>query len=227
MVDEIDNTVQERNIVGNQDKRVFILLQIPGQPTDMFHIQIVGRLVQQKDIRFFQQQLAKQDLRSLPAAQFLHIPIQTDVIESKRSCHFLHLGIDHIKIMHRQGILDHTQVLHHFFQFLLRRLAHPITDLIHLLLQIQQPGECAFQYIPHRHPALQNRMLVQITDSYIFRPFNLAFIRHQLSGDHTHKRGFSLAVGTDQSNMLTLQQTKGNIFKNCSVSESMGQMFYI
>ena len=51
-----------------QDKGVFIIVQIPFQPFDMFCVQIVGRLVQEKDIGFLQEQLAKQNLGALPAA---------------------------------------------------------------------------------------------------------------------------------------------------------------
>ena len=54
--------------MGDQDKSIFILIEIPLQPLDMLHIQIVGRLVQKKDIRFFQKQLAQQYLRSLAAS---------------------------------------------------------------------------------------------------------------------------------------------------------------
>ena len=41
--------------MGNQDECILILIQIPLQPFDMLHIQIVGRLIQKQDIRFFQQ----------------------------------------------------------------------------------------------------------------------------------------------------------------------------
>ena len=68
MINQIDNRIQKRNIVGDKDKCILILLQITLQPFDMFFIQIVGRLVQKQDIRFLQKQLAKQDLGSLTAA---------------------------------------------------------------------------------------------------------------------------------------------------------------
>ena len=54
MIDQIDNTVQEWNIVRDQNEGIFILFKVSFQPGDMFHIQVVGRLIQKKDIRFFQ-----------------------------------------------------------------------------------------------------------------------------------------------------------------------------
>ena len=52
MVDDIDHIVQERNIMGNEDKGIFIILQVAFEPIDMLCIQVVGWLVQEKDIWF-------------------------------------------------------------------------------------------------------------------------------------------------------------------------------
>ena len=54
MIDQIDNTVQEWDIVRDQNESIFILFKVSFQPGDMFHIQVVGRLIQKKDVRFFQ-----------------------------------------------------------------------------------------------------------------------------------------------------------------------------
>ena len=47
-------------------------------------------------------------------------------------------------------------------------------------------------------------MLIQITDTDIFGPFDLAFIRHQLSGNDIHKGGLSFSVCTDQPDVFAL-----------------------
>ena len=70
-------------------------------------------------------------------------------------------------------------------------------------------------------------MLVQIADADILRPFHFALIRHQFTGDNIHKGRFSLAVGTDETDMFPLQQAKRYIVKNSTVSKSVGQMFYV
>ena len=56
MVDDVYHAVQKRNVVGNQDKGIFIIVQVTFQPFDMFGVQIVGRFVQQEDVGFFQQE---------------------------------------------------------------------------------------------------------------------------------------------------------------------------
>ena len=54
--------------MGDQDKGVLIVIQIPFQPGDMLSVQIVGRLVQKQDIRFFQKELGKKHLGTLTSA---------------------------------------------------------------------------------------------------------------------------------------------------------------
>ena len=54
--------------MGNQNKGTFVFLEIALQPGNMLLIQVVGRLVQQKDVRFLQQKLSKQNLGPLASA---------------------------------------------------------------------------------------------------------------------------------------------------------------
>ena len=45
-------------------------------------------------------------------------------------------------------------------------------------------------------------MLIEVADVDVFGPFDFALIRLQMSGDDVHESGFSLAVGTDESDMF-------------------------
>ena len=47
----IHHPVQKHPVMGYDDHRPVIILQIPFQPADGRHIQVVGRLVQKQDIR--------------------------------------------------------------------------------------------------------------------------------------------------------------------------------
>ena len=59
--------------MGDQDKSIFVFLKIPFQPFNMLYVQIVGRLVKKKDIRFLKQQLSKKDLGSLTAGKLRYV----------------------------------------------------------------------------------------------------------------------------------------------------------
>ena len=51
MVNQVDDTVKEGDVMGNQDKCVLIFLKIPLQPFNVLGVQVVGGLIQKQDIR--------------------------------------------------------------------------------------------------------------------------------------------------------------------------------
>ena len=59
MIDQVDDAVQERNIMGDQNKGIFIILEIAFQPFNVLLIQIVGRLIENQEVRFRKHQLCK------------------------------------------------------------------------------------------------------------------------------------------------------------------------
>ena len=68
MINQIDHGVQEWNIVGNKNESILIVIQVTFQPFNMDDIQIVGRLIQKQDVRFFKEKLGQQDFGTLAAA---------------------------------------------------------------------------------------------------------------------------------------------------------------
>ena len=44
--------------------------------------------------------------------------------------------------------------------------------------------------------------LVEVADANVPGPFDLAFVRHEFSGDDIHEGGFSFAVGTDKADVF-------------------------
>ena len=139
----------------------------------------------------------------------------------------LHLGIDHIKIVLGEQLLEGAEFFHTGFQFLGGGLRHPVAQFVHLRLHLIEKIKGGGQDLPYGHTCLQRRVLVQIAHPDIFGPFDPALIRHKFPRDNIHKSGFSLAVGTHQTDMLSLQQPEGHILKDGPVSETVGQMFYI
>ena len=86
MVDDIDHIVQEWNVVGNEDKGIFIVLQVAGW------------LIQEKDIWFFKEQFSQKDLGPLPTWKGRHIRLHAKVHDPKSPGYFINLGIQGIKI---------------------------------------------------------------------------------------------------------------------------------
>ena len=79
VIDNIDDTVEERDIVRNENKRILIVLQICRKPLDMLCVEIVRRLVEDKDRRILEKELRQEHLRTLTARQVRYIAIETDI----------------------------------------------------------------------------------------------------------------------------------------------------
>ena len=63
----------------NENECILIVLQISREPLDMFRIEIVRRLVEDKNRRILQKELCQEYLRTLTARQVRYIAVETDV----------------------------------------------------------------------------------------------------------------------------------------------------
>ena len=56
LIDNFCRFINKISVMGNHDNRARIILQIIFQPSDTLHVQMIRWLIQQQDIRFFQEQ---------------------------------------------------------------------------------------------------------------------------------------------------------------------------
>ena len=70
--DGIDDLVQEIAVVADDQHGPVPVTQPIFQPLNRFHVQVVRGLVQDQQVRLFQQQARQQDARFLPAAQVVN-----------------------------------------------------------------------------------------------------------------------------------------------------------
>ncbi len=59
--DPLGDVVEEIAVVGDEDDRAGIFLQVPFEPGDALGVEVVGRLVQQQEVGAFEQDLAEGD----------------------------------------------------------------------------------------------------------------------------------------------------------------------
>ena len=121
----------------NQDKSIFIIVQITFQPFDMSLIQIVRRLVKQKDIRLFKQKLCHEHLGTLSAGELCHIPVQTDIHKAERTSDFLDFCIDQIEIMMIEQLLNRRGFFQETCHFFLIGTGHLFKHFIHGRFQVK------------------------------------------------------------------------------------------
>ena len=64
-------------------------------------------------------------------------------------------------------------------------------------------------------------MLVQIASSYTLSPLHLALIWSHLTSNDGQEGRLTFTIGTNQCNMLSLQQAEGGILKDGTAAKAM------
>ena len=160
MVNEVYHAVEERNVVRNEDEGVFVVDEISLQPFDVVFIQIVGRFVQQKDVRFFQQQFTHEDFGALTAGKLCDVFIQTDVCQTQCTTDFFHFGINDIEVMMFQQFLNAACFFHQEIHPFFVGFCHFRIIAVHLGFQIEEKGKGGLEYIPNGLTFFQYGVLI-------------------------------------------------------------------
>ena len=74
--DARDDRVEEEAVVGHQDDGVRIGVQILLEPVARFEVEVIGRLVEQQQVRLAQQQLGERDAHLPAAGERLGLPLE-------------------------------------------------------------------------------------------------------------------------------------------------------
>src|SRR5699024_3833528 len=81
--DFVDKLIKKIPVLGYNDNSDFISGKIGFEPLDGSHVQVVGRLVQKKNIRILQQKLSKSDTGHLSAGQSMDLFLKIFLRKSK------------------------------------------------------------------------------------------------------------------------------------------------
>ena len=96
--DLVDRDVQEIAVVRDQHEGERVIGQVLLQPVAGFQIQVIGGLVQQQQVRFFEQQLGQRDAHLPAAGKFLGALVPLLVREPEPGEHGAHLRFDGVAV---------------------------------------------------------------------------------------------------------------------------------
>ena len=204
--------------MGNENKSVLVVRQIPLEPFNVFSIKVVCRLVQQENFRIFQQKLCQKNLRTLTARKLVYFSVETYIAKPQTSCDLFNTGINSVIASRFQHILNLAHVLHELIHFLRGRTLHFVVCLKHFLLGLHHIIEGCAERVTDCHPGFQYSVLVKIAYLYTACPFYLACIRRKLPRDNCQKGRFSLSICTNKGNMLSAVQLKAHILEDFTPS---------
>ena len=183
---------------------------------------MIGRFVQQQDIRFRQQQAAQAEAGTLSAGKQagLHI-LEFPEFQSRQ--HALDRGLPSVSVgtlkLPGQAVIPPAQN---------PQLLRVRTGFGHFLLQPAQFGfhaplgfKDAFQGLQDRFLSGQLTLLGQVAQFQPFLQVDASLVRGFQSGDDLHQGAFSAAVHTHQSHALSRLKGKGNRLQHLMGAEAL------
>ena len=175
LVDHINHIIKKHSVMGYNNNRLRIVLQISFQPSNGCNVQVVGWLVQKQDIRLTQQQLDKRNLRLLSSGKITERFLSLFLGETEFSNQYFILFLKVITAIFLEGFFHHRiamyflvrvigfQFLRSCFQFFLS-LDHRLKHFTDFLLQCEVwIVKCNLLQISNfRIPGLCNGRIVRI-----------------------------------------------------------------
>ena len=118
--------IEKVAIVRDQHERVRIVVEILFQPVARFEIEMVGRLVEQQQVRFLQQQLRQRDAHLPAAGELVGQPRPVFFAEAETSQHRSDFGLDRVAVARPEFVLDPVVAVRDMrvFRRLVRELRH-------------------------------------------------------------------------------------------------------
>jgi hypothetical protein len=137
--DSLDRDVQEITVVRDEHKREGIAVQVLLQPIAGFKVQMVGRLVEQQDIRLGQKELGQSDAHLPSAREFFHTPGQILTRKAQSIEHLGHLGFQRVALVLLEFRLDPMIAVGNFFVLATVgiELRHLVREGFHLFFDLQ------------------------------------------------------------------------------------------
>ncbi len=120
-----------------------IIGQILLQPVAGFQIQVIGRLVQQQQVRLFEQQFGQRDAHLPAAGEFLGAALPIGMREPEPGQHRSHLRLDGVAVARAKLAVQLMKTVGHLRVFGAGRieLRHLVRQLLHLLFHVCSDGE--------------------------------------------------------------------------------------
>ena len=174
--------------MGDDQHAAFIGRQIVFQPLQRFHIQMVGRLVQQQQIGLLQKKAREAEPRLLTAAERVYPLIILRGVESQTIEHtgnhaLPSITIGFFKTMHQTVIVggEMSEVL-----FIRVRMCHLVFQLTQTLFHGKNRFIHALKLIPDAFAAGHYVLLGEIADARPANERDFAAVLRVKSGDDAH-----------------------------------------
>ena len=204
--DAADGAVEEVPVMADGQHRAPEPPQILLQPLGGLHIQMVGGLVQQQDVRVLQNQPPQVHTGLFAAGQARELPRAHGLRNVQAVGHLVHRRL---RVPAAQALEPGVQLPVPAQRGLAAvALLHAQRQRVHLVLHPEHPGKGRLEHVLHRAALRVHGDLGDQPHPPSGGDLYLALVRLQLPGQHAEHRGFAGAVAPQQSHPLAAVHLK-------------------
>ena len=207
-----DDAVQEIAVMGNGHHSAPETADVLLQPLRGVEVQMVGRLVQQQDVRILQDEAAQVHPGLLTARELVEELCAHVVRDGKAVCDLVDGDIRIVAAKDLKPLAELSVPAQDGVVGLSRR--HPLFQFLHFLRHGVEPGKGAAQHILHRVARGIHRDLGDEAHAAAGADGDRSLIIVQFSGQNLEKGGFSRAIAAQEANPFALIHLKGQTIQD-------------
>jgi hypothetical protein len=193
-------------------------LQVPFQPVDGFRVQVVGRLVEQQQVRFGKQQLAQRDAAALAAGQIVDRGVGRRAAQGFHR-HF-HLAFQVPQVLGVDLVLERRRLL----GGLVGVVHHQLVVAVELGLLV---GNALHDVFHHGLGVVELRLLRQVADLGALGGPGLAGILLVDTGHDLQKRRLAGPVRTQDADLGVRVEGQVDVVEDLLVVIGLGEAVHV
>ncbi|VVO26674.1 hypothetical protein PS706_04695 [Pseudomonas fluorescens] len=198
----VDHGVEKIPVVGDQQQGALIILEEVFQPQDRIEVQVVGRFVEQQQVRRAHQRLCKVQAHAPAAREVGDRAVHLFVGKTKAGEHLAGAGVGGVAV----GAVQLGM------QASLGGAVLGFLGLGQVVLHLAQ-AQVAIEHVVDRDAVQGVDLLAHMGDAPVGGQQAVPGIRGQLTQQQGEQRGFAGAVGTDQAGFVTGVQGQLGVFE--------------
>ena len=202
--DAIHRDVEKVAVVRDQHVGEGILQQIFLEPVAGFEIEMVGRLVEQQQVRLRQQQLGQCNAHLPAAGELLGVARPVFLAKAEAVEHRADLRVERVAVVHAEVAGDFVIAVGHLLVLARRwiELAHLVGQLFHLVFHRLQVAEDRHALVEDGAAFQAQAILRQIAEGRVLGARKRAVVERLDAAQHLQQRGFAGAVRAHQPDFV-------------------------
>ena len=215
--DPAGDVVEEVAVVGHDQDRAGIVAQMAFQPRHRLGVEMVGRFVQQQELRLVEQQLAQRDAAALAARKLCHVGIVGRA--AQRVHRLVDLAVEIPEPCGLDLVLQLGHLVGGLFRIVHRQFVVAIED--GLLL-----GDALHDVLADRLGSIELRLLLEIADAGALGDPGLAVIFLVEAGHDPQQRRLAGAVDAEHADLGVGVERQMDVIEHLSGRVALGQTLH-